>query len=98
MYFATVILLLIVLPLAFVVAEAYRSDNGVGIILLVGRWFVFWAVGIRLSLAGIRQVVQPRFSAEEIFGIKEPTSLAIVRELGFANLSMGARNLDHIPA
>jgi hypothetical protein len=26
---------------------------------LVGRWFVFWAVGARLLLAGLMQVARP---------------------------------------
>jgi hypothetical protein len=46
-------------------------------------------VGIRLLLAGARQVIQPRFTAEEIFRIRGAESLAIVRELGFANLLIG---------
>ena len=33
---------------------------------LVGRWFVFWAVGVRLSLAGLRQFLQPAFTARQI--------------------------------
>jgi hypothetical protein len=32
---------------------------------LVGKWFVFWAaVGVRLGLAGLRQILQPSFTAE----------------------------------
>jgi hypothetical protein len=46
-------------------------------------------VGVRLFLAGIRQVLQPSFTAVEIFEIHEPKALKIVRELGSANLSMG---------
>jgi hypothetical protein len=56
---------------------------------LVGRWFVFWGVGVRLLLAGIRQVIQPRFTAEKIFDVRDPGSFPIVREVGFSNLSMG---------
>jgi hypothetical protein len=57
--------------------------------LLVGKWFVFWAVGIRLFLAGLRQTFQPKFTAEQIFGLKGDDALPFVRELGLANLSMG---------
>jgi hypothetical protein len=89
MYFVMVILLLLVFPLASVAIEAVRSGPNVGYLLLVGKWFVFWAVGVRLLVAGVRQVFQPSFTAVEIFGIHEPKALAIVRELGFANLSMG---------
>jgi hypothetical protein len=69
--------------------EAARSSSGVAYITLLGKWFAFWAVGVRLFIAGGRQVLQPSFTTVEIFGIHEPKTLAIVRELGFANLSMG---------
>jgi hypothetical protein len=88
MYFASVILLLLVLPIASISAEVLISHHAMSM-ALVGRWFVFWGVGVRLFLAGVRQVIQPRFTAEEIFGIRDTGSFAIVREVGFANLSMG---------
>jgi len=89
MYFAVVILLMLVFPVASVITEAALSPNAVNIILLVGKWFVFWAVGVRLFIAGLRQVIQPEFTAKEIFGIQDRASFAIVREVGFGNLSMG---------
>jgi hypothetical protein len=88
MYFASVILLLVVLPVISISVETLLSHHAMSM-ALVGRWFVFWGVGVRLLLAGVRQVVQPRFTAEEIFGVRDPGSFAIVREVGFANLSMG---------
>ena|SRR5580704_161580 len=84
MYFVAVILLLLIFPAASVIAESQAVS-----LALIGKWFVFWAAGVRLFIAGIRQVVQPRFTAEEIFGLHDRASFAIVRELGFANLSMG---------
>jgi len=84
MYFVAVILLLLIFPAASVIAESHAVS-----LALIGKWFVFWAAGVRLFIAGIRQVVQPRFTAEEIFGLHDRASFAIVRELGFANLSMG---------
>jgi hypothetical protein len=89
MYYAFVILLLLVFPVASVVTEAALSHDAVSDLSLVGRWFVFWSVGVRLFIAGVRQVIQPQLTAEEIFGIHDRGSFAIVRELGFANLSMG---------
>jgi len=94
MYFASVILLLVVLPIVSIAAEAALSHHAMNM-ALVGRWFVFWGVGVRLFLAGVRQVVQPRFTAEEIFGIHDTGSFAIVREVGFANLSMGFLGVLH---
>jgi hypothetical protein len=93
MYFASVLLLLFILPLASVVADAMRFGHSMTDMSLIGEWFVFWAVGVRLFLAGVRQVLQPSFTAVEIFEIHEPKALVIVRELGFANLSMGLLGL-----
>jgi hypothetical protein len=89
MYFLTVALLLIVLPSASVCIEVFLHHGEISIITLMGQWWTFWAVGIRLFIAGVRQVVQPRFTAEEIFQIHDPASFPIVREVGFGNLAMG---------
>ena len=89
MYFASVLLLTVVLPVISIVIEAAGFPSGAVLTLLVGRWFVFWAVGVRLFVAGIRQIGQPQFTAGEIFGIRDPASLPIVREVGFGNLAMG---------
>ena len=90
-YLATVLLLLLVLPAACVGAEAALGHGP--LMALVGRWFVFWGVGVRLFLAGLRQTFKPAFTAVAIFEIDAPAAFAIVRELGFANLSMGALGL-----
>lgn len=60
---------------------------------LVGKWFTFWAVGVRLFLAGVTQTFRPQFTAESIFAIKDQAALAIVREVGFGNLAMGTLGL-----
>jgi hypothetical protein len=96
MYFVTVILLLLVLPVGSVIAEAAFSGHSASTISLTGKWFVFWAAGVRLFIAGVRQVIQPQFTAEEIFDIHDRGSFAIVRELGFANLSMGFLGISSI--
>jgi len=56
---------------------------------LVGTWFIFSAVGLRLFMAGCRQIFSPAFTAEEIFHIHSQEAYPIVRELGFANLCFG---------
>jgi hypothetical protein len=93
MYFAFVVLLMFVLPVASTAVEATWFGRGAALMFLVGKWFVFWTVGVRLLLAGIRQVAMPRFTAESIFEIKDPAATAVVREVGFANLAMGALGL-----
>jgi hypothetical protein len=49
MYLIFIILLMFIFPAASVLIEALRAGSGADWMLLVGKWFVFWAVGIRLS-------------------------------------------------
>jgi len=79
-----------VLPIGSIVVQAIIQSNIDNWVFLVGRWFGFWTVGIRLLLAGLRQAMRPVFTAERIFDIKRKESLPIVQELGFANMAMGA--------
>ena len=84
MYFAVVALTMFLLPIGSILVEqAIQPD--IGIIGLIGRWFVFWAVGVRLGLAGLRQLFQPAFTAREIFHMEGEDVLPLVRELGVAN-------------
>jgi hypothetical protein len=86
MYVAIVALTMFLLPVGSVLVEhALRPDESV--VFLVGRWFVFWGVGVRLALAGPRQFFQPTFTAREIFHIDGEDALALVRELGVANIA-----------
>jgi hypothetical protein len=100
MYVFVVFALLLVLPLTFIVAQLLFHEQGVPpaslIMPLTAKWYVFWAVGVRLSLAGVRQIFQPRYTAETILGIKSADSLFVVRELGFANLAMGSAGLGSL--
>ena len=89
MYLAIVVLLMGVFPAASVVAEAAFQHGGADLTVLIGKWFVFWSVGVRLILAGLRQIMNPAFTAQTIFGIHDQSAFAIVRELGFGNLSIG---------
>jgi hypothetical protein len=44
---------------------------------------------VRLLLAGIRQVVQPAFSAQAISAVRDQGGLRVVQEPGSANFSIG---------
>lgn len=91
MYPLIVALLMVVLPVLSVVLESAR---GAGTLLeLVGKWFLFWAVGVRLSTAALRQIVQPEFTARDIFGVTDRAAWIVVQELGFANLATGVAAL-----
>jgi hypothetical protein len=60
--------------------------------MLVGKWFVFWTTGIRLFTAGISQSSNPAFTAR-IFKMKTQESYIVIRELGFANISLGVMGI-----
>lgn len=96
MYLVSIVLLLLVFPIASIAIDALAFHGAADLVGTVGRWFVFWAVGVRLFIAGVRQVAQPQFTAESIFEVKEFAALAIVREVGFANLAMGALGLSSL--
>lgn len=87
-YLGSVILSMLILPvISILIDPGYRQ--GAAIMPSMGKWFVFWAIGIRLLAAGIRQVAKPAFTAQEIFHIHNVDSQIIVRELGFANVCFG---------
>jgi hypothetical protein len=96
MYIATIIGLMLIFPMASIVFESFLQHHGVLEAPIVGKWFVFWAVGVRLFIAGLRQIVQPRYTAETILGIKDPDAMLIVRELGFANTAIGSAGLGSV--
>jgi hypothetical protein len=93
MYVVMVLLLLAVLPAGSVIAEHSYLHSTAPLIFLIGKWFTFWAAGVRLLLAGLRQTFTPRFTAQEIFKFQGEEVFPLVREIGFGNLSMGTLGL-----
>jgi hypothetical protein len=89
MYFAVVIALMLVFPLGSIGIQVLLGGPGMPTTALAAKWFVFWMVGARLFVAGLRQIVQPRYTAEHILGVKDPDARLIVRELGIANTAIG---------
>jgi len=87
-YVAVVSFFTFVLPLAGAFG-AHAFSHAIFSFGLFGKWFIFSAVGCRLFVAGIHQTIKPGFTSKTIFGIHDPQSLPIVRELGFANLCFG---------
>ncbi len=91
MYLVMILGLMVVAPVVSIVSE-YAAGGGAGdVLLLAGKWFVFWAVGVRLFTAGLSQAFRPEFTAGNILGAKttDRSVLQIVQELGFANLGFG---------
>ncbi|MFG1347345.1 DUF6790 family protein [Xanthobacter autotrophicus DSM 431] len=95
MYLAAILLLMLVLPLVSIGVEMAAAGGAPA--ALAFRWFVFWAVGVRLAFAGVKQVAQPAYTAGTIFGIEDPRLHVIVQELGFANLAFGLLGLLSLP-
>jgi len=88
MYFPFVIATMLVLPLASAGIDLWLHPD-LPVMLAFGRWLVFWSAGVRLAAAGLKQMLQPEFTAKEIFKLKTDEALPIVRELGIANMSGG---------
>jgi hypothetical protein len=88
-YYVIVACLMCVLPIVSIAVDATGFGAALGV-PLVAKWFVFWTVGVRLLLAGLRQVLQPAYTAKVILGLRGDESLLVVRELGLANLAIGS--------
>jgi hypothetical protein len=79
--------LAIILPALSVLWNDLHEHESIGW-ELIGKWFIFYAVGIRLFTAGISQASNPAFTGS-IFKMKTQESFVIIRELGFANIALG---------
>jgi hypothetical protein len=88
-YVIVVSALTFILPIICPLIELSLKKDTVYSFELLGKWFIFSAVGLRLFLAGIKQTTDPAFTAKEIFHLNNPESFPIVRELGFANCCFG---------
>ncbi len=90
MYAFIVIALMLVLPIGCAAYEVFHSNHGVFAFSLLLKWLVFWAVGVRLLLAGLRQIFQPGYTAEVVFGIKGDDCRRVIREVGFGDMAVGS--------
>ncbi|HXW52326.1 MAG TPA: DUF6790 family protein [Candidatus Acidoferrales bacterium] len=81
------------MPAAFTVLESQLGKGQHLSFGLFGKWFIFWAIGMRLFFAGLSQAINPAFTAKEIFQLRDGSSYPIVRELGFANVCFGVVGL-----
>jgi len=97
MYLALVLGLMVVVPAASTLIE-FAADGGGNPLLLAGKWFTFWGIGVRLFIAGLSQTLRPGFTAQNILGAKPDASAnLIVQELGFANLAFGLVGILSLP-
>ena len=80
--------LIFILPLLSITSEFIINKATINW-ELAAKWFVFWAIGIRLFVAGVKQASSPEFTATKLFNLKHRESYVVIRELGFANISLG---------
>jgi len=85
MYLYFILATLWVLPLTAIGVEYRRRTCP--LLELVGKWFLFCGVGVRLSVAGLSQILNPGFTAAMLH--LETGAHVIVQELGFTNLLLG---------
>jgi hypothetical protein len=78
----------LLLPAISVMAEHF-IDHTTITWHLAAKWLIFWGAGMRLFTAGIKQAATPEFTAINIFKMKGKESYVVIRELGFANISLG---------
>ena len=88
LYLVSILLFMVLLPIICLSIQL-RQQDAAAVWPLIGKWFVFWPVGVRLFIAGLRQATKPAFTAREIFHLNSDDSFPIIKELGFANISMG---------
>lgn len=100
MYVIIVFALMLIFPLLSIVVQVILTDRAAlgatAYLAIIAKWYVFWALGVRLSAAGARQIIQPRYTAETILGRGGDDSMFFVRELGFANLAIGCVGLGSL--
>jgi len=85
MYLYFILATLWVLPLIAIGVEYRRHPAP--LLELVGKWFLFCGVGMRLTVAGLSQILNPGFTAAMLH--LDAGSHVIVQELGFTNLLLG---------
>lgn len=93
LYYATLLLTMVVLPVVSIASELASNGTLAGFFTIAVKWLVFWAVGVRLLLAGVTQLVRPSVTASHILGVNDPRCHVLVQELGCANVAMGTAGL-----
>ncbi|GAO43140.1 DUF6790 family protein [Flavihumibacter petaseus] len=94
-YLVSLLLLILVVPVTGTFLELSRREIPFTVELF-GKWFIFSAAGLRLFIAGLRQSLQPSFTAHKIFHFTGTDSYAVIRELGFANICLGLMGIISI--
>jgi len=94
-YFISVLVLIVVLPVVLSLSECFIFHTALSFSVFA-KWFIFSAAGLRLFVAGIKQAINPSFTARQIFHIESTDSYPILRELGFANICLGLLGISSL--
>jgi hypothetical protein len=86
-YVPLVAALMFVFPIASGFLDTYLANHGIFSLSTFLKWFVFWSIGVRLLLAGLRQIFQPGYTVK-LLGIPGG-SVTVIRELGMATTAIG---------
>lgn len=89
LYQWSIIVFFIIVPVTATMVDYYLFAGSNDLISIAFKWFVFSGIGLRLLSAGIKQAVQPQYTAQEIFDMFNENANPIIRELGFANICFG---------
>jgi hypothetical protein len=84
----SVILFFYILPAISIIIN-FMSGEEKFIAETIVKWVVFWGVGLRLFTCGLKQALQPSFTANDIFDSYDEKAYPIIKELGFANICTG---------
>jgi hypothetical protein len=86
------VLLIVICPVLSALIES-RFDHTASMGYTLFKWFVFWAVGIRLFYKGIRLASSPHFTSMNLSRWRNRDSYVLLLELGFANMSLGTMGI-----
>jgi hypothetical protein len=77
-----------ILPALFTAIE-YVIGSGDTMLVVLYKWFIFCALGLRLCCAGLVQLFKPSYTLQTIFKINDTKSAELVQELGVHNVLVG---------
>jgi len=82
-----IILVLPVISIGINVFINFKKKNKNNFPEIIGNWFIFWSIGIRLFTTGLMQIFNPVYTANLLQ--LNLNDFIVIRELGLSNFSIG---------
>jgi len=86
----SVVINILILPLFSIILSIIinkTKQQQYNILDIIKNWFIFWSLGIRLILAGVIQIFNPKYTDNLLqLGLN---NFSIIQELGIANITIG---------